>query len=132
MVEYDLRHILVDDEKVANDLQTQIKSKKAKFEDLAQANSKDTGSAAKGGSLGWADASNYVAPFSEAVKATPKGQLAAKPVQSQFGWHVIEVVDVRPVAFPPLDQVKPQLEEMMRQQEIAALQTKLRESATVK
>jgi peptidyl-prolyl cis-trans isomerase C len=42
------------------------------------------------------------------------------------------VVDVRPVAFPPLDQVKPQLEEMMRQQEIAALQTKLRESATVK
>lgn len=132
VVEYDVRHILVDDEKVANDLQTQIMSKKAKFEDLAKANSKDTGSAAKGGSLGWADASNYVAPFAEAVKATPKGQLADKPVQSQFGWHIIEVVDVRPVAFPPLDQVKPQLEEMMRQQEIAALQTKLRESATVK
>jgi len=131
VVEYDVRHILVEDEKTANDLQAQIQSKKAKFEDLAKANSKDTGSAAKGGSLGWADASNYVPPFAEAVKATAKGQLADKPVQSQFGWHVIEVVDLRPVAFPPLDQVKPQLEEMMRQQEIAALQKKLRDEAKV-
>ena len=131
VMEYDVRHILVEDEKTANDLQGQIQSKKAKFEDLAKANSKDTGSAAKGGSLGWADASNYVAPFAEAVKVTPKGQMAAKPVQSQFGWHIIEVVDARPIAFPPLEQVKPQLEEMMRQQEIAALQKKLRDSAKI-
>jgi peptidyl-prolyl cis-trans isomerase C len=38
---------------------------------------------------------------------------------------------VRPVAFPPLDQVKPQLEEMMRQQEIAGLQKKLRDEAKI-
>lgn len=131
VMEFDVRHILVEDEKTANDLQAQIKSKKAKFEDLAKANSKDTGSAAKGGSLGWADASNYVEPFANAVRATPKGQMADKPVQSQFGWHVIEVVDVRPIAFPPLDQVKPQLEEMMRQQEVANLQKKLRDEAKV-
>lgn len=131
VMEYDVRHILVDDEKTANDIQSQIQSKKAKFEDLAKSKSKDTGSAAKGGSLGWADASNYVAPFAEAVRATPKGQMAPKPVQSQFGWHVIEVVDVRPVAFPPFDQVKPQLEEIMRQQEVANLQKKLRQDAKV-
>jgi peptidyl-prolyl cis-trans isomerase C len=52
-------------------------------------------------------------------------------VQSQFGWHVIEVVDARPVEFPPLAQVRPQLEEMMRQQVLAAYQADLREKAKI-
>ena len=51
--EYQVRHILVEDEKLANDLQSQLKDKKAKFEDLAKKNSKDPGSAEKGGDLGW-------------------------------------------------------------------------------
>ena len=45
-----------------------------------------------------------------------KGQLVDKPVQTQFGWHVIQVDDTRPVEFPAMDQVRPQLEEMLRQQ----------------
>ncbi len=131
MVEYQVRHILVEDEAKANDLQTQLKNKSAKFEDLAKKNSKDPGSAEKGGDLGWAPATNYVEPFAKAVAATPKGQLADKPVQSQFGWHVIEVVDSRPVEFPPFEQVRPQLEEMMRQQELASYQAQLREKAKI-
>ncbi len=130
--EYSVRHILVEDEKKANELQDQLNKKTAKFEDLAKANSKDPGSAEKGGDLGWAPASNYVEPFAKAVAATPKGKMADKPVQSQFGWHVIEVVDVRPIEFPPIDQVKPQLEDMMRQQALAKYQQELREKAAIK
>ena len=131
VMEYQVRHILVEDEKTANDLQAQLTSKSAKFEDLAKKNSKDPGSAEKGGDLGFAPATNYVEPFANAVKATGKGKLADKPVQTQFGWHVIEVVDARPVEFPPLTQVRPQLEEMMRQQALAGYQTELREKAKI-
>ncbi len=128
--EYEVRHILVEDEKTANDMQAKLKAKTAKFEDLAKS-SKDTGSAEKGGNLGWASDSNYVEPFAKAVAATPKGQLAEKPVQSQFGWHVIEVLDKRPVAFPPLEQVRKELEQMMREQTLAAYQAELRSKAKV-
>ena len=128
--EYNVRHILVEDEKTANDIQEKLKNKSAKFEDLAK-QSKDTGSAAKGGDLGWAPDTNYVEPFAKAVAATKKGQLADKPVQSQFGWHVIEVMDIRPVEFPPLDQVRKELEQMMREQALSAYQTELRNKAKI-
>jgi peptidyl-prolyl cis-trans isomerase C len=128
--EYEVRHILVEDEKTANDMQAKLKAKSAKFEELAKS-SKDPGSAEKGGNLGWAADSNYVEPFAKAVAATPKGQLSEKPVQSQFGWHVIEVLDKRPVAFPPLEQVRKELEQMMREQTLAAYQADLRSKAKV-
>ncbi|MBO1111938.1 peptidylprolyl isomerase [Bordetella petrii] len=131
-MEYKVRHILVEDEKTANDLLAQIKSNKSKFADLAKKNSKDPGSAAKGGDLGWAAPTNYVKPFADTVSGLKKGQLADKPVQTQFGWHIIEVEDTRPVEFPPLDQVRPQLEEMLRQQTLTAYQKELREKATIK
>lgn len=131
VLEYNVRHILVEDEATANGLQKQLKDKTAKFEDLAKAQSKDPGSAAQGGSLGWASADNYVAPFAQAVKNTPKGQMTDKPVQTQFGWHVIEVVDARPIAFPPFEEVRTQLEEMMRQQELVQFQQKLRSEAKI-
>jgi peptidyl-prolyl cis-trans isomerase C len=129
--EYQVRHILVEDEKSANEIQDKLKNKSAKFEDLAKKSSKDPGSAEKGGDLGWAPATNYVEPFANAVKATQKGQLADKPVQSQFGWHVIEVVDIRPVQIPSFETVKPQMEEMMRQQILGKYQQELREKAKI-
>ena len=131
VLEYNVRHILVEDEATANDLQKQLNDKSASFEELAKAQSKDPGSAAQGGSLGWASADNYVAPFAQAVQNTPKGQMTDKPVQTQFGWHVIEVVDARPIAFPPFEQVRTQLEEMMRQQELMQFQQKLRSEAKI-
>jgi len=129
--EYNVRHILVEDEQTAQDIQKQIKDGSASFEDLAKAQSNDPGSAVEGGSLGWAQADNYVGPFAAAVQATPKGEMAPEPVQTQFGWHVIEVVDERPVAFPPLAQVREQLEEMMRQQVLSDYQSKLRAEAKI-
>jgi len=130
--EYKVRHILVEDEKTANDLLAQIKKDKSKFADLAKKNSKDPGSGANGGELGWAAPTNYVKPFADTVSSLKKGELADKPVQTQFGWHIIEVEDTRPVEFPPLDQVRPQLEEMLRQQALGEYQKELREKATIK
>ncbi|MVW72471.1 peptidylprolyl isomerase [Bordetella sp. 15P40C-2] len=130
--EYKVRHILVEDEKTANDLLAQIKKDKKKFAELAKKNSKDPGSGANGGELGWASPSNYVQPFAETVSSLKKGQLADKPVQTQFGWHIIQVEDTRPVEFPPLAQVRPQIEEMLRQQELGKFQKELREKAVIK
>ena len=130
-MEYKVRHILVEDEKTANDLLAQLKSNKGKFDDLAKKNSKDPGSAEKGGDLGWAPPTNYVQPFAQAVTQLKKGQLVDKPVQTQFGWHIIMVDDTRPVEFPPLDQVRTQLEEMLRQQTLADYQKELREKAKI-
>lgn len=130
-MEFSVRHILVEEEAAAKEIQTQLKNKTATFEELAQAQSKDPGSAAQGGSLGWAQADNYVEPFAKAVQTTPKGQMTAEPVQTQFGWHVIEVVDERPVPFPPLAQVKEELQEMMHQQALTDFQKKLRDAATI-
>jgi peptidyl-prolyl cis-trans isomerase C len=130
-LEYKVRHILVKDEKTANDLLSQIKSDKSKFDDLAKKNSQDPGSSGNGGDLGWAPPTNYVPPFAEAVVKLKKGELTDKPVQTQYGWHIIMVDDTRPVEFPPLDQVKPQLEEMMRQQTLGTYQKSLRDAAKV-
>lgn len=130
--EFKVRHILVEDEKQANDLLAQIKRDKTKFAELAKKNSKDPGSGANGGDLGWAAPTNYVKPFADTVSGLKKGQLADKPVQTQFGWHIIEVEDARPVEFPPLDQVRPQLEEMLRQQALSDYQKELRAKATIK
>lgn len=130
-LEYKVRHILVKDEKTADDLLAQIKADKSKFDDLAKKNSQDPGSSGNGGDLGWAPPTNYVPPFADAVVKLKKGELADKPVQTQYGWHIIMVDDTRPVEFPPLDQVKPQLEEMMRQQTLGTYQKSLRDAAKI-
>jgi len=130
--EYKVKHILVEDQKEAQDLLAQIKAKKISFEDAATQHSIDPGSGKNGGDLGWGPASNYVPEFAQAVESLKKGTTADEPVQSQFGWHLIQVEDDRPVEFPALDEVKPQLEEMMRQQQVVEFQQKLVEDADIK
>lgn len=129
--EYKLRHILVKDEDTAKALTKSIKSGKVKFEAAAKKDSIDTGSGKNGGELGWGPASNYVPEFAQAVESMKKGETTTAPVQTQFGWHIIEVEDVRPITFPAFDEVKPQLEEMLRQQTLAAYQDSLMKAAKI-
>ncbi|MFA7438919.1 peptidylprolyl isomerase [Castellaniella sp.] len=129
--EYKLRHILVKAEDDAKALIQAIKDKKTTFEDAAKKDSIDPGSGQNGGELGWGPSSNYVPEFAAAVESMNKGDLTNAPVQTQFGWHVIEVEDTRPVAFPSFDEAKPQLEEMMRQSALAEYQKSLMESAKI-
>jgi peptidyl-prolyl cis-trans isomerase C len=124
--EYKARHILVDNEDEAKAIIVKLK-KGEKFEDLAKA-SKDPGSKDNGGELEWNSPAGYVKPFADAMVKLQKGKYTEQPVQSRFGWHVILLEDVRPVKFPALAEVKPQLTERIQQQElekqIAALRAK--------
>ena len=113
--EYKVRHILVEKEDEAKDVIAELQ-KGAKFDELAKARSKDPGSKDRGGDLDWNAPTNFVKPFGEAMKATPKGKFTAQPVQTQFGWHVIEVDDVRDAKVPTFDEVKPQLQQRMQAQ----------------
>ena len=112
--EYKVRHILVEKEGDAKDIVAALQ-KGEKFEKLAE-RSKDPGSKDKGGDLDWNAPGNFVKPFSDAMVATPKGKFTAQPVQTQFGWHVIMVEDVREAKIPPFDEVKPQLQQRMQAQ----------------
>lgn len=64
------------------------------FAELAKANSDDPGSGANGGDLGWVNPGTMVAPFENAMNALPVGKIS-KPVKTQFGWHIIEVLERR-------------------------------------
>jgi parvulin-like peptidyl-prolyl isomerase len=84
------RHILVDTEAEALAIEELLKNGDD-FAEVAKEKSKDTGSGAQGGDLGWAPASNYVPEFAEAVKTQEIGAIGA-PVKSEFGYHIIQVI----------------------------------------
>jgi len=105
--EYRARHILVNKEDEAKDIIAQLQ-KGEKFEKLAE-RSQDPGSKDKGGDLDWASPANFAKPFSDAMVALQKGKFTPTPVQTQFGWHVIQLDDVRDTKAPSFEEVKPNL-----------------------
>ena len=127
--EFKVRHILVESEGEANDIIAKLK-KGEKFDSLA-AQSKDPGSKDKGGDLGWATPSNYVKPFADAVLKLNKGQYTETPVKSDFGYHVIQLDDTRPLKLPSIDEAKPEIQNGLQQQMIAKLVADLRAKARV-
>ena len=127
--EYRARHILVETEPEAKAIIDQLK-KGAKFEDLAR-KSKDTGSAQRGGDLDWNAPSTFVKPFAEAMVKLDKGQYTEIPIKSDFGWHVIRLDDVRDTQAPPLEQVKPQIQQELERRRIQTLQADLRAKAKI-
>lgn len=128
--EYKASHILVEKEADAKAIIASLK-KGAKFEDLAKKQSKDPGSAAKGGDLDWANPASYVNEFTEALLKLEKGKTTETPVKSQFGWHVIRLVDVRQAELPKLEDVKPQVAQQLQQQKLVKFQEDLRAKAKV-
>ncbi len=127
--EFKARHILVKTEDEAKKILAQLK-KGEKFEELAK-QSTDTGSAQRGGDLDWSAPDAYVKPFADALIKLEKGKTTDAPVQSQFGFHIIRLDDIRDTQFPPLDQVKGQLTEMMQQQRIQAFVEGLQKKAKI-
>ncbi|MBK6367155.1 MAG: peptidylprolyl isomerase [Polaromonas sp.] len=128
--EYKARHILVEKEADAKAIIASIK-KGAKFEDIAKKQSKDPGSGAKGGDLDWANPSNYVPEFAQAILKLTKGQMTDAPVKSQFGYHIIRVDDTRAAQLPKLDEVKPQISQQLTQQKLQKFQEDLRAKAKI-
>jgi peptidyl-prolyl cis-trans isomerase C len=127
--EYKARHILVEKEDDAKQIITKLKAG-TKFEDLAK-QSKDPGSAANGGELGWAPADTYVPEFSGALQKLKKGELTDAPVKTQFGFHIIRLDDSRQGQIPPFEQVQSQIREQVQQRKLTGFQDQLRKAAKV-
>ena len=128
--EYKARHILLENEEAAKTAITEI-TKGAKFEEVAQKSSKDEGTKPRGGELDWSVPGNYDKAFADAMVKLEKGKMTATPVRSRFGFHVIRLDEVREVKFPPLDEVKPQIQQRLTQQKIEVLVRELRAKAKV-
>ena len=116
--EYKARHILVAKEAEARDIIARLKKNPGAFAKLAMDKSKDSGSAAKGGELGWFDPKGMVPEFAAALSKMDKGKSSDEPVQSKFGYHVILLEDTRPIESPALDAVKARLSQQLQQQNV--------------
>jgi len=101
--EVKVRHILVQPSIILSERRTeemlaefreQILAGEAEFADLAREHSADPGSAANGGELDWSEPSIYAEEFAYRARTLPVGELSA-PFKTQFGWHIMEVVDRR-------------------------------------
>jgi peptidyl-prolyl cis-trans isomerase C len=128
--EYKVSHILVDSEDEAKAIIKQL-GKKGNFEKIAKEKSKDAGSAEKGGSLGWAVPTNFVAPFANAMLSLKKGTYTKEPVKTQFGWHVIKMDDERSLKVPSFEELKPQIQQRLQQQQIQDMIADLRSKAKI-
>ncbi len=128
--EYRARHILVETEDQAKSLIADLK-KGAKFDDLASKNSKDTGSATRGGDLDWNVPGTYDKQFADALTKLEKGKYTDAPVKTRFGFHVIQLDDVRPAKFATLAEVKPRIQQMLVQTKIEELVRGLRAKAKI-
>jgi len=114
--EYKARHILVEKESEAKDIIARLRKEPGAFAKLAMERSKDPGSKANGGELGWFDLSRMVPEFAAGVSKLEKGKFTQAPVKTQFGYHVILLEDSRPKEAPPFEEVKAQLTQQLQQQ----------------
>lgn len=126
--EYNASHILVETEEAAKEVVAELEGG-ATFAGVAR--QKSTGpSGPGGGSLGWFGAGAMVAPFEQAVMALEVGEISA-PVETQFGWHVIMLNETRVKDVPPLEDVREEIEQKVREDAVTARIEKLVAEADV-
>lgn len=128
--EYSARHILVKTDAEAKEIIAKL-GKGGDFAKLAKEKSLDPGSKEKGGDLGWFSPATMVKPFSEAVATLQKGGVSSAPVQTQFGWHVIKLVDTRVAQPLSYDKVKDGLQKNLQQRNLEKMMADLRAKAKV-
>jgi peptidyl-prolyl cis-trans isomerase C len=128
--EYKARHILVEKKETAESLIRDLKAG-GDFAKLAKAESKDPGSAANGGDLGWFSGQSMVKPFADALATLEKGQLTETPVETQYGWHVIQLEDSRAPEAPAFSDVKEQVKQLAQRKKLQAYLDELRKTAKI-
>ncbi|WP_353572345.1 SurA N-terminal domain-containing protein [Candidatus Albibeggiatoa sp. nov. BB20] len=127
-VEWKARHILVASEPTANeDAIAQAKQKALNliaqlqagedFAELAKQNSDDTGSGQRGGDLGWFGEGRMVKPFESAIAAMNIGDVSSELVQSEFGFHIINLQEKKEAKIKPYEEIKAELETELRQEQ---------------
>ncbi|MDR6538214.1 peptidylprolyl isomerase [Variovorax soli] len=100
----------------AQQLLAEIKKAPGSFADLARKNSQDPGSAEKGGDLDFVTRGAMVKPFEDAMFALKKGEIS-DVVETEFGYHIIQLNDIRPAVVPPFEQVRAKVEDEVRSQQ---------------
>jgi peptidyl-prolyl cis-trans isomerase D len=110
----------------AEDLLQQVSKNPASFADLARKYSQDPGSAANGGDLGFFGRGMMVKPFEDAVYALSVGQVSGL-VKSDFGYHVIKLIAIKPSRISPFDEVRDGIRSKLRQQKAADMFAELAE-----
>jgi len=127
--EYHARHILVATEPFAQKIVERLE-KGEKFDALAKEESMDS-SKSSGGDLGWFTPNRMVPEFAGAVVALKPGEYTHKPVHTQFGWHVIQLMETREVTPPPFDQVSQRLEQVVQAKKFRQYTDELMHNAKV-
>lgn len=129
--EYHARHILVSSEESGQKVIEQLK-KGGRFESLAKRYSTDTSTAGQGGDLGWFSPAAMNNPsFIEAVRALKKGEYTPAPVQTQYGWHVVQLLDTREREAPRFEAVQDQLKRIVLARKFRAYQDELLKTARI-
>jgi peptidyl-prolyl cis-trans isomerase C len=126
--EYHARHILVATEPFAQKVIERLQ-KGEKFEDLARAESMDS-SKASGGDLGWMGL-DRVPEFAPALSSLKPGEYTHTPVQTRYGWHVVQLVATRPLTPPPFEAVKQRLSQMVEAKQFHAYSEDLAKNAKI-
>jgi peptidyl-prolyl cis-trans isomerase D len=99
----------------AEQLLAEVKKAPNTFADVARKNSQDPGSAEKGGDLDFVTRGAMVKPFEDAMFALKKGEISGI-VETEFGYHIIQLADIKPAVVPPFEQVRTTLENQYRAQ----------------
>lgn len=128
--EYKARHILVEKKETAESIIRELAAG-GDFAKLAKAESKDPGSAANGGDLGWFSAQSMVKPFSDALATLKKDEITKTPVQTEYGWHVIQLEDERAPEAPAFDDVKEQVKMLAQRKKLQTYLDELRKTAKI-
>lgn len=128
-VEVRARHILVKTKEEAEVIIKKLEGG-AKFEDLAKASSTD-GTASSGGDLGYFSEGQMVPEFEKAAFALKPGEYTKEPVQTQFGYHVIQLEDRRTKQPPAYDQVKDQIRSIIMRERYIETVKKLRDGLKI-
>jgi peptidyl-prolyl cis-trans isomerase C len=127
--EYHVNHILVATEGFARKLIAELE-KGANFSDVAKRESMDP-SKTNGGDIGWLTPDRIMKPFADAMVALKKGEYTHKPVQTQYGWHIIRVEEIRDVQPPTFDQVHQRLDQVVQNKKFKAYSDGLMKNAQI-
>lgn len=119
-------HILIEPQKDGSEkaLLDTISQKLAKGEDfaaLAKKYSRDEGSAGQGGDVGYTTGETFVPEFEAALAALQKPGDVSPPVKTEFGYHIIKLLEVRQTAMPTYEERKGDIEKQLRQAKVVAL-----------
>jgi len=122
-------HILVDTQEKAKEIRKKLK-KGAKFADLVKKFSKDEGSKASGGELGYVMRGQLVPEFESKAFSMKKGEIS-DPVKTQFGWHIIKVLDSRRIKVPSKKEAMQSLKGKLSRDAVSKYFSKISEKANI-